>query len=366
MLKRFAWMLVGLFCYQTSVWASESVPFISGYVDGSYNYLSNSYQFTSRTPNRLFDIEENGFTLQQATFLLQSQPESGVGGHLIVIGGRDANALAPNGWNPYFGSQTLALDAPEAFLSYKRDAVTVMAGMYSSLVGSESYLYTLNKNFSHSILDTVAEPGRHIGLRMLIAPNDAVTWAVGVANGWSTVESPTRLTRIEFGNSYHINAALSSALQFYLAPHGYAHDDDTATQSYRSLVNWILVYQATIKTQLMVSMDWANQSKALLPNGTLAEAPWRGIAGYVTYQWNDQWAATLRGEVFSDQEGFMTGVKQTWQEATLTVAYQVFKSLLLRAETRHDFSNTNAFLTQNNVGTSNQQQSYALEGLYTF
>jgi len=34
----------------------------SGYIDGSYNYLLNSNQFTSGTLDRIFDTNQNGFT----------------------------------------------------------------------------------------------------------------------------------------------------------------------------------------------------------------------------------------------------------------------------------------------------------------
>src|SRR5690349_6544231 len=85
----------------------------SGYLDTSYNYLVRSNQFTSFTLNRAFDIEQDGFTLQQAAATLAYQPEKGFGAFANVILGRDANIIAPYGWDPYIGSQTLAFVAPD-------------------------------------------------------------------------------------------------------------------------------------------------------------------------------------------------------------------------------------------------------------
>ena len=56
----------------------------------------------------MFDLEQNGFTLQQAAITTAYQPTQGFGGLVNIIAGRDANEIAPYGINPYFGSQTLA------------------------------------------------------------------------------------------------------------------------------------------------------------------------------------------------------------------------------------------------------------------
>ena len=87
----------------------------------------------------------------------------------------------------------------------------------------------------------------------------------------------------------------------------------------------------------------------------------QGVAGYFNYKFNEKWRTSLRGETFSDKNGYRTGVAQAWKEITLTVGYELLKNFELRAETRHDISNVNAFLRANNRGTSNNQQSYAIE-----
>src|SRR5437868_2796797 len=67
----------------------------SGYIDGSYNYLVQSNQFTSGTFNRVFDITPNGFTLQQAGITLAYQPKQGFGGLITPVIGRDTYIFAP-------------------------------------------------------------------------------------------------------------------------------------------------------------------------------------------------------------------------------------------------------------------------------
>src|ERR1700732_3307464 len=56
----------------------------SGYIDGSYNYLVKSNKFTSGVFDRVYDLEENGFTLQQAAMTLAKQPPKGLGGLINI------------------------------------------------------------------------------------------------------------------------------------------------------------------------------------------------------------------------------------------------------------------------------------------
>src|SRR3990167_8127032 len=72
----------------------------SGYVDGSYNYLLRSNRFVSGVDDREYDLEPNGFTLQQAAITIAREPSHGLGGLFNVIAGRDANVIAPTGMNP--------------------------------------------------------------------------------------------------------------------------------------------------------------------------------------------------------------------------------------------------------------------------
>ena len=76
----------------------------NGYAEGSYNYLLRKNVFTSDTYDRNFDLEPNGFTLQQFAITIANQPKNGVGFLVNPIMGFDANFMAPYGWNPYFGS----------------------------------------------------------------------------------------------------------------------------------------------------------------------------------------------------------------------------------------------------------------------
>jgi hypothetical protein len=123
---------------------------------------------------------------------------------------------------------------------------------------------------------------------------------------------------------------------------------------------------ATEKLSFVGNYDYGWQTIAALPSGINGQAVWTGFAGYINYKFNEKWRTSVRGEVFNDRNGFRTGVAQTWDEATLTLGYAPIKVLQFRIETRHDFSNVNSFLNSNGTLVRNNQQSYAVEGIYMF
>ena len=201
----------------------------SGYVDGSYNYLVRSNVFTSGTFNRVYDLEPNGFTLQQAAVTASYQPTLGFGGLVNIIGGRDANEIAPYGLDPYLGSQTLAIDPTQVYLQYARGPFTIIGGLFISLAGEEVINPTLNTNFSRSILDGYAEPFTHMGFRGTYVVNDKVSLITGLNNGWDSIRDTGRRKTIELGVEYTPNSTYSLTTLLYTG--GQRATDRTATGS---------------------------------------------------------------------------------------------------------------------------------------
>lgn len=338
----------------------------SGYIDGSYNYLVKSNRFTSGTFDRAYDLAENGFTLQQAAVTLAKQPPQGFGGLVNIILGRDANTTAAYGWNPYFGSQTLAIDPLQVYLQYTINKLTIIGGKFTTLASYEAVDPTQVTNFSRSILWGYATPTTALGVRGTYTCNDKLKLIAGLNNGWDNIRDSSRRKTIEVEVSYTPNSTFSFTADGYSG--GQRATDRTASgpESIRYLIDLIGIWNATDKLTVVLNYDYGNQTKATLPSGNIAEAVWQGIAGYANYKFNDRWRTSVRGEIFSDRNGYRTGIVQAWKELTLTLGYAPIKQMELRLETRHDFSNVNAFLNNAGRGTSNYQQSYALEGFYKF
>ncbi len=339
---------------------------ISGYLDGSYNYLVNSNQFISGVNDRVYDLDPNSATLQQAAITIADQPTQGFGGLLNLMAGRDALTSASYGDNPNTGIHDFGFDPVQVFLQYAIGKFTIIAGKFNTIVGEEALDPTINTNFSRSIIYGYAEPGTFTGVRGTYAVNDKLNFTLGVDNGWDNIRDTSRVKTLEWGVSYIINPMFSFSTQGYTGEERATEDVSSGPTGWRSLIDVIGTMNATQKLTFVANYEYAWQTNALLPSGVDASATWTGIAGYINYKFNDHWRTSLRAEDFDDEQGFRTGVRQNWQEVTLTVGYAPIKDFELRVETRHDFSNVDSFLASDGIAVRNNQQSYALEGVYKF
>ncbi len=343
---------------------SNSLHF-SGYMDGSYNYMVRSNRFISGEYDRLYDLEPNGFTLQQAAVTLAKQPDTGLGGLVNAVLGRDANELAPYGMDPNFGIQNIGFAIPQLFVQYAVGHLTVLVGEFLSLAGYEAFDPTQNTHFSLSILG-YSQPNSLLGMRATYVLNDKWSLIGGMNNGYDNIRDTSRQRTFELGLVYVMNKMFSVNAQLYTGEERSTVDVSTGPKGRSTLFDIYSALNVSDKLTLAANYDYGVHSNALLPTGMIAKAAWQGIAGYVNYKLNDKWYTAFRAETFLDTDGFQTGVRQTWREMTLTLGYSPIKNVEIRAETRHDFSNVNAFVDKNGVGVNNNQQSFALEGYYKF
>lgn len=279
---------------------------------------------------------------------------------------RDANIFEPYGWNPNFGTQWFGFAIQEVYLQYATGSLTFMARSFIELAGAETLMSFKDTNFSRSIIWGYAEPFTIAGFRVSYIPNDKLTLIGGINNGWDDIRDTSRQKTIEFGASYTFNPIFSFAVYAYSGQQRIADKTSSGPTCQRTLIDLVATINVTKKLTLVANYDGALQTKAALPNGSIAEAVWQGIAGYVNYTFNDKWRTSIRGEIFSDRNGYRTGVAQTWDELTVTIGYIPIKNLELRAETRRDFSNASSFLNKYGITTSNNQQSIALEEIFRF
>lgn len=337
----------------------------SGYIDGSYNYLQNSNQFISGTNDRVFDLNENGVTLQQLAFTLAAQPKDGFGFLINPLVGRDAFTTTSFGYNPDTGIYNIGQDLLQAYLQYATGPFTLIAGKFNTLANAEVTDPTLDTNFSRSLLFG-NEPYTHTGLRGTYVVNDNVKLIAGVNNGWDNIRDTSRQKTIELGTVLTFNPMFSIAAQGYSGQQRAQDLTATGPIGQRTLIDIVATLNATKKLSFVTDYGYAVQTVAALPNDTFGRAAWQGIVGYINYKFNDCWRISMRGEDFDDPQGYRTGVPQNIKEATFTLGYSPFKNFELRAETRRDISNTDSYQNKNGTSVKNYQQSVALEAFYKF
>src|SRR5882762_6580194 len=119
---------------------------VSGYIDAGYTYAKNGAGFT----DRVFDGQQNSFALNQFGLTVAKQPKEGFGGLVNLTVGRDAQFI--HSVPEATGAGSSMFDVTQAFLQYAGGPLTVIAGKFTTLHGTEVIASSGNTNVSRSIL----------------------------------------------------------------------------------------------------------------------------------------------------------------------------------------------------------------------
>jgi hypothetical protein len=348
---------------------------INGYVDASYQYLSGVGEFSSGTPNRVFDARHDSFTLNQAALTIAKQPKEGFGVLVNLTAGQDAEVI-----KSYPNTGGSDFDLTQAYVQYAAGAWTIIAGKFVTLAGAETINPTTNTNFSRSILFGYAIPFTHTGLRLSGALLDQLTVTLGVNNGWDQVSDANKQKTLEAGLAFTPVKSFSLTVDGYFGrePLAIVNNVPSAAEGQRALVDVVATWSVTDKLSIVGNYDHGEQ-KDDTAGAPVGKFTWDGGALYLNYTLSDRWSASLRGELFHDKDGYRTGVidpatgkGQTWKELTLTLGYAPTKNMLLRFEGRYDKSDVSgAFIkdidsASGAIQYNDTQSSVALEALYKF
>ncbi|MGE5616454.1 MAG: outer membrane beta-barrel protein [Bacillota bacterium] len=338
---------------------------LTGHFDMAYTHLSGSGKFVSGANDRVFDFKRDDFIFHALDLQLAKTPDNGFGGLLDVTIGKDADTIAAygtidkdkgpaNGAHHYF-------DVTQAYLHYGAAPFTIIAGKFVTLAGAEVIKSDGDTNYSRSILFGYAIPFTHTGVRATYKMSDALSFIAGVNQGWDAVSDVNSDKTVELGATYAPTKEMSFAAAYYGGKSLVSYyPKSVGVKGERNLLDLVGTFTLSEQVTLILNYDYGSQE------ALGSKAKWDGLAGYLNYQFNDQWRVSLRGEYFDDKDGYRTGIVQKWKEGTLTLAYLPSKPLEIRAEVRADKSDVPAFLKSDGVGTTDKQHSVGLEVLYKF
>ena len=360
---------------------------VTGYVDLGYTNLNSTGAFVGGTPSRVFDAPNptagknlDSFNLNQASVTVSKAPKEGFGGVINLTAGQDANVIASYGAGNSTATSSAYnnhhdVDVTQAYASYAGGPLTVIAGKFTSLAGAEVIASPSDTNYSRSILFGYAVPFTHTGVRLTYAATDTVSLMAGVNNGWDQVSDMNSDKTVELGFTVAPSKMFSLAGVYYGGKElagGIAALPAQTSNGNRQLFNLVGTVNATDKLSFVLEYDNASQDNAsTFDTDGASTAKWDGLAGYVNYQFNDKWRASLRSEYMNDKDGYklptaaLATAGQRWSESTLTLAYIPAPSFEVRGEVRGDSSNQAVFLNSNSTPKSNQT-SFGMEAIYKF
>lgn len=379
---------------------------VSGFVDLAYTQNFNNPN-SDLNQMHIFDTNANAFMPHLAQIMLERPAEAG-GGALDRAGfrarlnfGSDARVTRARS-NYQTGTSNDEMDFQELYAEYilpVGNGLKVQFGKMNTLIGYEVINSWENVNFSRSFMFGTGQAFTTTGVRFTYTWSPLVTTVFGVVNGWDNIDDNNRGKTIEylvaltphekFGISWYGSYGPEQGnRQFGDTTSGGAPGDPSAKRFANGL---IFTLKATDKDTVVLEPYYVNEAnnpaRAANPN-LKANARWNGLAGYLIHDFDEQWSARFRAEIFEDAGGSRlctgtwnnaggtntcagasndsaaTPVAQTVWEITPTLQFKPVPSLITRLEFRYDKSDKNVFL----YGTKpvNNQESLSFEVIYVF
>lgn len=375
---------------------------VSGFLDVAYTQNFNNPN-TNLNQLRIFDTNANAFMPHLAQIMLE-RPADAAGSGFDRAGfrarlnfGLDARVTrARTNFQP--GTSNNELDFQELYAEYivpVGNGLKVQVGKINTLIGYEVINSWENPNFSRTFMFGLSQAFTTTGVRFTYLFHPMVTASIGLINGWDNVDDNNKSKSFEwllaltpherFGVSFYgsYGAEQSNSQGFAPASTG---ADPTAK---RTVVGSIITIKATDKDTVILEPYYGNEENA----STISQshnARWNGLGVYLIHDFDEQWSARFRGEIFEDAGGARTctggvnfaggtntcfgspaggavsagGIAQTLWENTYTLQYRPFPSLITRAEFRYDHSNKNVFLYGGRP--ANNQETLSFQVVYLF
>lgn len=328
-----------------------------GLVYGSYNHNFNNPD--GRGNNlRIFDQKHNNFTMDLLQLEVSKETESGVGFYSVLDYGETAGLIQSN-WG---GGLAHNFEVQQAYMTYNfgiGNGVEMKFGKFATLLGGEVIESPYNPNVSRSFMFGYAIPFTHTGVLFSTALTDMLSLSAGVVNGWDNVvdnnDSKTFLGSLglEVGDlAWTFNGVF-----------GAENYDNGSSKT--GVFDTVLTYTPMDNVDLLVNFDYGTASE-VFDSGD--DADWTGLSGIVTLGGAmldaglEDWSFALRGEWFSDQDGYRTSVAQDLWEVTGTLKWQMTENLQARLEFRHDESTDNVF--EDGGSMKDDQDTMILEFAY--
>jgi hypothetical protein len=334
------------------VWGQvpDSVPppvTFSGTIDA---YFSWNFARPASHANlfRNFDITENQIVVSNAEVDVQKATSAtspfGFTINASVGSASDVIHGLPNTPSPSsLGSINLFQQAYLTYVVPVGAGLTVDAGKFVTHMGNELIRAKDNMNYSRSFLFAYAIPYYHVGIRALYPFRDNLSVCVHMLDCWNGVPANQGKT---FGATITFTPIPTlTLLGNYI---GGPSQPETVSNVFRNVGELVATLQANDKLTLAADGNYGTDS----PAGTTLS--WYGVAGYARYAVSEKSAFALRGEVYSDPDGYTTGTAQHLKEATLTFEHKPVPGLILRTEFRYDWSTVDVFVDKDGAPTSNQ------------
>ncbi len=356
---------------QTNALAKPDGKAITGVEDiknllGLSIYLQGGYTYNFRNPDsgnneqRIFDRKANTFLIDLAEiqFLKEASNPGEIGYKLKLSAGETAKFIHSAG----LGNSSDEFDLTEAYVNYivpLGSGLKLQFGKFVTYHSAEVIEAKDNYNYSRSFLFNFAVPVTHTGFMAQYPFSKVFSANLYLVNGWDVTTDNNKGKTV--GASFGFTPVESLAFTFNFM---YGPEQNNNSSDNRFLFDWVGAYKATKSLTFMANVDYAREQKDPLNSGRDSE--WYGVAAYAKYEFTRFFSAAVRVEYFNDKDGVRTGIAQELKEITFTPEFKLAKTLLLRPEYRHDWSDRDAFDSHHGTFDRKSQDTIALGIMYSW
>jgi hypothetical protein len=343
-----------------------------------HGFASSSYSYNLNEPNdnlndfRVYDDDDNSFKFDTGELVIKkdaSKPGD-VGFRTDLTYGFSNPRTNKSSGGANAATTDDDFDLQIAYVQYNApigNGLLIDFGKFATHVGAEVMdgYDGWNYNFSRSFLFNFG-PFTHTGVRMQYAVSDTVGVLAMVSNG---IDNQTDNNSAKgFGGQISWTPVDNVALYFNYF--GTAEDqagDTNNNQDLRNFYDVVADIGLCESVSLNLNFVYGSEDNA---RGANLDAEWWGFSGIVRYDVNEWFSLNVRGQVFDDTDGVRTGANdaptvQQLSAFTITPEIRVNNNMVVRAEYRHDMSDTNSFTDDDSTATDTQD-TVAINALFYF
>lgn len=347
---------------------------VGGWASAGITYASHNGDHHSNGPIS-FNDRNNDFQLNQANLFVEraidsSKKEWQLGGRVDFMFGTDADNTQATGWdnqilgssgNKDFNQYDVAF--PQAYLELYApvgSGLTLKAGHFYTTIGYEVVTSPDNFFYSHAYTMLYGEPFTHSGAMLSYDVNDNLSVYGGAVTGWDNFrENGGDWSFLGGANLTSNDEKTSLAVSIVTGENG----DDSVDQN-TTMYSIVLSHDFSDNLHYVFQHDLGITEDGA---GVGDDSDWYGINQYLTYDINEQLAAGLRAEWFSDSDGRISGsYGANYYAVSAGVNYSPMSWLKFRPEVRYDWADTNGAGAVYDNGAETDQVSVAMDMIINF
>ncbi len=342
---------------------------VGGWAAAGITYASHNGDHNSNAPvafaDRINEVMLNQVNLYIEKAVNTEGNDWDIGGRVDFMFGTDADNTQATGWDNQimdeeFNNYDVAF--PQAYAEIYApigNGLTAKLGHFYTNIGYEVVTAPDNFFYSHAYTMNYGEPFTHSGALLTYQVNDNISVSGGAVTGWDNFrENGGDWSFLGGANWTSDDEKTSLALALITGENG----DDSVGQN-TTMYSIVFSHDLNDKLHYVLQHDLGVIEDGVAPGN---DADWYGINQYLMYDINDQLAAGVRAEWFSDNGKGISAFRANYYAVSAGVNYSPLAWLKFRPEVRYDWADTNGAGAVYDNGNENDQVAVSMDMIVTF